>query len=407
MQSNLFTTSSNNSLLLNDISSYHDKIELDYYVWDDEASYVAPVIDAYNSMQSSVQVTLHLLDSTFYDDTIATLLTSNTKVDLIGIKGISKLAQYKSHLLDLTTYIQANALDVTAYGNMFNDISVNNRYYGIPTRNTSWALIYNKDLFDEAGISYPTQLTWDEYRTLAIQLTKGEGKDKIYGGYWVPWCYNFAALQHSSYLIDDDLSYTKDSLELLNTFYNIDGSHMSYTEMAKQTDSVCEKFEAGTIAMMPQGEWIVNMLLQDEKNGHSTVNWDIAPIPVFEGQDSGITWGQYQFVGITNNSKYPKEAFHFITYLCGEDGARIYAQNGMIHAYSNEEIQHLYLDTVGKESASIFFNTKKVQEQLALPGYDDILEGFKFCADEYFSGKKSIEEAMAEFEEIRRNILSN
>ncbi|BBF45249.1 N-acetyl-D-glucosamine ABC transport system, sugar-binding protein [Lachnospiraceae bacterium KM106-2] len=388
-------------------SSNSKKIILDYYIWDDEESYLSPVIEAYNTLQSSVTVKLHLLNSNYYDDHIDELLSSNLKIDLIGIKGISKMVQVKDKLVDLTSYIRNNDMDVTAYGSMFNDIAVDNKYYGIPTRNTSWALIYNKTLFDQAGLPYPKQMTWNEYRTLAKKLTKGSGKNKIYGGYWVPWCFNFAALQHSSYLIDDDLSYTRQSLELLNTFYNLDGSHMSYAQMDQDNVDVRSEFEAGKIAMMPQGEWIVNMLLQDQQKGLTKVNWDIAPIPVFKDQSSGITWGQYQFVSIPKYCAHPKEAFQFIQFLCGEEGAKIYAQHGIIHAYSNDEIKSLYLKTVGKKNASIFFQTKKVQEQLALSGYDDILESFKSCAKQYLLGKKSLDQVMNDFDRIRRKRLKS
>lgn len=383
-----------------------DAIILEYYIWDDEASYITPVVDTYNAMQNSVQVNLHLLGSSYYEKDIADLLSSDVPVDLIGIKGISKMVQTKENLLDLTSYIQSNSLDVTSYGTMFNEIAVDNKYYGIPTRNTAWALFYNKDIFDAAHIPYPDQLTWEEYRSLAITLTHGEGASKIYGGYWVPWCYNFAALQHSSYLIDDDLSYLQQSLELLNTFYNVDGSHMSYTDMEANNINPRDIFESGRIAMMPQGEWFVTMLLQDEKSGLSKVNWDIAPIPVFEGQNSRITWGQYEFVCISSSTQYPKETFDFITFLCGEEGARIYASNGMIHAYSDEPIKELYLDTVKKNSASIFYETKKVQEQLALSGYDTILDAFKQCAESYFVGDIDLDTAIANFDAMRRHILS-
>jgi multiple sugar transport system substrate-binding protein len=158
--------------------------------------------------------------------------------------------------------------------------------------------------------------------------------------------------------------------------------------------------------MMPQGEWIINMLLADKQKGLTNINWDIAPMPVWEGQDPGVTWGQYQFVSIANDTAYPKEAFNFIQFLCGEQGARIYAQNGMIHAYSNDKIKQIYLNTVGKKSASYFFEAKKVQEQLAVTGYAEVTEAFKVISKDYLSGKITIDEAMAKLEKQRAKILN-
>jgi multiple sugar transport system substrate-binding protein len=384
-----------------------EKIILDYYIWDDEFSYIDPVVTAYNAFQSAVEIKLHILTSEEYDAEIYKLLSTDDKIDLLGIRGISKLImlQDNGQLLDLTSYVKNNDMDVTAYGSMFNDISIDGKYYGIPNRTTCWALFYNKDIFDNAGIPYPEQMTWEEYRQLALTLTSGEGENKIWGGYWVPWCYNFAALQRSSYLIDDDLTYTEESLELLNNFYNVDKSHMSYKQMVDENIDCYREFENGSIAMFPQGEWSVNMLLLAEKEGLTEVNWDIAPMPVFEGQDSGTTWGQYQFVGVTSDTAYPTEAFDFVQFLCGEEGARIYAENGMLHAYSNDEIKKIYMTAVGKDSASIFFKTKKVQEEIAMSGYEDVKVSFIAAANEYLLGNKTIEETMATFMEERIELL--
>ncbi|MGB4659819.1 MAG: extracellular solute-binding protein [Mobilitalea sp.] len=384
-----------------------EKTVLDYYIWDDEFSYINPVVTAYNAFQSAVEIKLHILTSEEYDAEIFKLLSTDCKIDLLGIRGISKLImlQDNGQLLDLTSYVKNNDMDVTAYGSMFNDISIDGKYYGIPNRSTCWALFYNKDIFDDAGIPYPEQMTWEEYRQLAITLTRGEGEDKIWGGYWVPWCYNFAALQRSSYLIDDDLTYTKESLELLNNFYNVDKSHMSYRQLVDESVDCYREFENGSIAMFPQGEWSVNMLLLAEKEGLTDVNWDIAPMPVFEGQASGTTWGQYQFVGAASDTAYPKEVFDFIQFLCGEEGARIYAENGMLHAYSNDEIKKIYMTAVGKDSASIFFKTKKVQEEIAMSGYEDVKVSFIAAAGEYLLGNQTIEETMATFIKERKELL--
>ena len=41
---------------------------------------------------------------------------------------------------------------------------------------------YNKDLFDAAGVAYPSNdMTWDEYYDLAAKMTSGEGSSKVYG----------------------------------------------------------------------------------------------------------------------------------------------------------------------------------------------------------------------------------
>ena len=46
-------------------------------------------------------------------------------------------------------------------------------YYGVPFLLDPNVLIYNKAMFDEAGLEYPTEdWTWDDFRTAAAALTK-------------------------------------------------------------------------------------------------------------------------------------------------------------------------------------------------------------------------------------------
>lgn len=383
-------------------------VEINYYIWENERSYIEPIVDAYEALHPGIYVNLHAVNQDIYDSSLEDILTRE-QADLVGVRGTShmvSLAQ-KGELLDLTSYIAEYDLQIEAYGNMFNEIGIDGRYFGIPTRSTCWILLYNKDIFDEAQIAYPGQLTWEEYRRLAIELTKEEDGHIQYGGYWPPWCFNFLALQSSSWLIDDDLKAAARSLEMLNTFYNEDHSHVNYPETAQQKENLSDLFIQGQIAMMPQGEWIINMLMEKEKGAGSSVNWGIAPIPVKSEKEAGITWGQYQFVCVSSQTRYPEEVFAFLTFLCGEEGAGILAANGMIPAYWNEKIREVYAETVGEETAEVFHNAKRNQEQLAISHYHELQNMFDICADCYLSGELTLEQAMKTFEELRRDIYED
>ena len=388
-----------------------EAVTLQVYVWSDEESYVRAVAEAYNASHASARVVVNALNSTNYESLIEPLLTdSDTQIDLLGIRGISKVVQLADEnlLLDitapLTDSISDGRLDGSAYGNMFNDITYQGRYYAIPARTTCWALYYNKTLFDQAGLPYPEQLTWEEYAALAQSLT--DRSAGIYGGYLLPWLPGFMALQTGCYLIDDDLTPMRRSLEFMNELYQT--SHVSYYEMEElQTppEDAYGSFEAGTVAMVPNGEWMLNILLRDEAAGLTSVDWDIAPMPVSPGLETNTTWGQYQFIGITSSTAYPEEAFDFLSYLCGEDGAAIYARQAIIPAYTDDQIVSAYLEAAGHSSAAYFFEAKKVQEQLPLPGYQETTEAFRDAAEAYFSGNRTLDEAMDDFSSQRARIF--
>ncbi len=210
------------------------QVNLSFYVWEDGEHYVENVVNAFNAMHNDIHVDLFFVDSNDYEGKVEKII-SEGNADLFGSKGISPLISEieKGYVLDITGYVNQSAqdgsLDLTAFGNMFNDVTYQDRYYSFPSRTTCWELYYNKDLFDEKGLPYPEQLTWEEYADLALQLTDPD--QGIYGGYWVNWIPNFYALQCDSYLIDDDSTAIRDGLALLNRFYNVDQSHVSYLDM--------------------------------------------------------------------------------------------------------------------------------------------------------------------------------
>lgn len=385
-------------------------VTLNVCVWEDEQTYMTAVAKAYNAVSANVTVQVTPLSNDNYEQNINGVLQDTSSYDLVGIKGIAKVVQLANEnlLLDITdsvkNCISDNSIDLAAYGNMFNDITYHDRYYAIPTRTTCWALFYNKDLFDQEGLPYPQQMTWDEYEALAQKLTNPA--ENIYGGYFLPWLPNCRALQKGSYLIDDDISELSQSLEFLNRLYS--SSHLSYYEMEEVEDppeDVYRTFESGRVAMVPNGEWMANLLLQDEAAGLSHVNWDIAPMPVENMHDAGTTWGQYQYMCICASSKHPAEAFDFLMYLCGSSGAAIYANHAIIPAYSDAQVVDAYRKAVQHDSAQYFFEAKKIQEQLPILGYQETIEAYSSAAKSYFSGTLTLDEAMNQFEKERAKIF--
>ncbi len=389
------------------------EIVLRVLVWADEYDYVSAVAEAYNMTSNGITVQVVAASNDSYEDNLEDYLNGTTSYDLVVTKGIAKTIQLSTEgfLLDITDYVKDsisdNSIDISNYGNMFNDITYKGRYYAFPTRTTCWALFYNKDIFDQAGIPYPQQMTWDQYAELAQALTNPE--NGIYGGYFLPWLPSCLALQGGSYLSDDDLVPLRGSFEFLNNLYT-SGSHVSYYEMEEIEDppeDVYNVFESGRIAMVANGEWMVNILLSDEYSRNAAVNWDIAPMPILSGQESNTTWGQYQYMGICSSSKYPDEAYNFLSFLCGKRGAEIYANSAIISAYSDDDIKASYIEASRHESTGYFFEARKIQEQLPIQGYQELIVSCRNAADNYFAGTITLDEAISQFSSERASIFGN
>ncbi|MBW4837819.1 MAG: extracellular solute-binding protein, partial [Paenibacillaceae bacterium] len=316
-----------------------EKVVLDYYTWTDEADYMQKIVDAFNAQTSDIEVKMTTIsnDADEYNTKIMNNLSGGSKMDVYSMNGTSSLGLYasKGQLVDLTEQIKAANLDVGAYGPSFQDISnvlTEGKYYALPYRTSEYALFYNKKLFDEAGIPYPQQMTWNEYAELAKSLTKGDGADKQWGGYYADWLVApLGALQEGATILDDDLTPVTNWLDYLNRLYYTDGSHMSYKQMKAESIDWIKQFESGNVAMLVNGEWTLNMLKADITAGKTDIDFDMAPLPLSEGTKDPITVGGVStFIGINPQSEYGDAAFKFVQFVAGEQGESIIAESSVL-----------------------------------------------------------------------------
>ncbi|HCI83389.1 MAG TPA: hypothetical protein DHV79_02000, partial [Lachnospiraceae bacterium] len=87
-------------------------------------------------------------------------------------------------LLDLTPYIESGALDVSGISeNILNTAKVGDGIYALCAGVNAPALLYNKTLTDELGIEVPSNLTWDKFREISMEIMskKDGGYRVIYG----------------------------------------------------------------------------------------------------------------------------------------------------------------------------------------------------------------------------------
>ncbi len=91
-------------------------------------------------------------------------------------------------LMDLNDKVTAN-IDENLYNKALRALTnLNGNLWGVPHATNSIAILYNKDIFDEKGVAYPTEnWTWQEMLDMAKKLTfdrNGDGKTDVYGIYY-------------------------------------------------------------------------------------------------------------------------------------------------------------------------------------------------------------------------------
>lgn len=149
---------------------------LKWAMWDKDLTvYYQPLIDAYEAAHPEVKIELVDLGSSDYQTVLATQLTgSGSDFDVVTIKdvpGYTTLVN-KGVLEPLDEYISRDGVDLAAFKGLTDQVKVDDKLYELPFRSDFWVMFYNKDIFDAAGVDYPTNdMTFEEYDALARSVT--------------------------------------------------------------------------------------------------------------------------------------------------------------------------------------------------------------------------------------------
>ena len=159
--------------------------------WDvSQNNYINEVIAAFEAANPDIKIELQDTPSTEYITKLNTQLNGGSDVDMFFVKEADKTKTFydRGQLTDLTPYIEASGIDMADYNGTDANFIFDGKVYGMPVRTDQYVLFYNKDIFDAAGVPYPDDdMTWTEFEDLALQLTSGEGANKIYGAHFHSW----------------------------------------------------------------------------------------------------------------------------------------------------------------------------------------------------------------------------
>ncbi|MBU1078102.1 MAG: extracellular solute-binding protein, partial [Spirochaetes bacterium] len=91
----------------------------------------------------------------------------------------------KVKLADLTAFIKKDDINMKDhFDKAVKLFTWKGKIYGMPLHFSTFALAYNRDMFDRAGLPYPDKnWTWDDFYKTAKALTKDVNNDKIIDEY--------------------------------------------------------------------------------------------------------------------------------------------------------------------------------------------------------------------------------
>ena len=193
-------------------------------------------------------------------------------------------------------------------------------------------LYYNKDLFDAAGIPYPSTdpanpMTWDEFVDVAKKLTVDtngkhpdeEGFDEFsvatYGtmiNSWFPYLDAALYSNGTSFFTEDGMDFAMDSeagKEVIQAFADLALVHKCAPSpaMADALPDMVQMMKDGQLAMYPTGSYMYPNFIDEG------MDIGVACLPAFKDSCT-VSWASCNEISPT--TKHPKEVFEFFRWWC-------------------------------------------------------------------------------------------
>lgn len=284
-------------------------------------------------------------------------------------------------LQNLDTYVAEESYNVNGFNPGVHDYMKEiggGQVYAIPTSFHSRALFYNKDLFDQFGIPYPTdQMTWEDVITLAHQFpVDGASNERVFG-LEMAWSkdlteiVNVLAVAEGLNVIDTDTlqmtintpawaSMVEQGNQLLKSdaMFYYDFLYSGDYEASSQA-SQNDPFLEGRLAMKLDSNYFIDRIMDAQnlaKESEDIVqNWDMVTAPVgLQNPDSSGYSNFYNLVAINAASMNKDAAWTFISYITGDEYARVQAKI----SYRNIPLRAQYFEKDAERNYSAFYKLK-------------------------------------------------
>lgn len=311
--------------------------------WDNESSpQFQAVIDAYEEKNPDVEVKVIDTSADEYNNSLGiSLSAAQPDPDVIWVKDMGSMLQMadKEQLMPIDDFIARDNLDLSIYKGAAEQLMYNGKAYSLPYRNDWYVLYYNKDLFDAAGVEYPSNdMTWEEYYDLAAKMTSGEGSSKVYGSHnhtWQALVTNWAVQDGKHTVVEQDYSFMKPWYEEALALQD-NGYIQDYSTLKTANIHYSSVFKNQQCAMMPMGTWFIAIMMQSQEEGETDFNWGIAAIPHSKDTEAGYTVGALTPVAISAFTDQPDLAWDFVKFASSEEAAEILAKQGVFTGIPSE-----------------------------------------------------------------------
>lgn len=318
----------------NEIGDDPKKIKgtITYAYWDiNQEAMLTDVMKAFNKKYPNVKVQLNMVPFKDYFTKLRAQASSKALPDVFWMNGPNFRSYAENgQLASLKALVDDGLIDPNKYPSALVDMyTVDGELFATCKDVDCVGIWYNKKLFDQAGVAYPDE-TWtlDTYKEKALELT-----DKLPDGVWgcaevfsrTASYYHSIAINGGWVISDDkkksgyDDPKTIEGVKFWRDLIEI-GACPDQEFLAE--NSCYGMFEGGQVAMQWSGNWRVGALIG------SSVKNDCAVAYLPGGDDRKTAVHGLGHV-ISANTKNLAASQALVTFLAGEEAAKISAESGI------------------------------------------------------------------------------
>lgn len=303
-------------------------VTLDLWVFEGEDTFLPTLKKRFEAEHPNITVNITLIPEDSYVTKIDTALAAGSPPD-IGYMYEPRWMK-AGRVLPLDDIIASEGIDTSTYNQAaFSYCVLEGKTYCLGSYNGAIMLFYNKAMFDEAGLPYPSAtepMTIDEYSALAAQLTKpsDDRANYVWGGY----------ADVTTWWLDWRVMYSEDGRQVAGLVNDAPTVHM-YDLLAKMVRDGTSPSESdfqffGDADLMATGQMAMTInenISAPPALDQAGIDWGAAPVPVEKEGDAAWVSSWSDFWGVFNGSEHPQEAKEFVAFV-GTEGNTLRSEHG-------------------------------------------------------------------------------
>ncbi len=380
-----------------------DIVELQLMGWsssDAENVRLQEMIDTFNAQNPDIVVQLNQVPE--YDTALQTALAGGVPPDVFYIDSF-KLPDFVEAGVLMPIGDQLDNPD-DFYPNLRQAFTLDDTFWCPPKDFSTLGLQYNSDMFDAAGLDYPTSdWTWDDLRAAAEQLTDAD--NGVYGmvlspdlARWIAFLY-----QAGGTLTNNDFTaMTLDSAEAQEAMeFYLNLVNDGYAAQPSDLDSgwAGEAFGKGLAAMSMEGNWIVSYL----NDQFPDLNWGVTELPA--GPAGQATMSFTVCYGVPASAAHPEESIRLANWLTGSEGMAQWAGLGLAMP-TRASLRDGWLAQY-PDLEPFLTGANYARPWQFRPGFQDVLDTLNSGMQQAFTGTYTAQQVLDEAQTVGAEVLGN